>query len=51
MSLDPKLNVLPQKIAKVHLMGVGGVAMGALAGALADRGLAVGGSDSPCTRP
>ena len=51
MSLDPKLNVLPQKIAKVHLMGVGGVAMGALAGALADRGLAVGGSDSPLYPP
>lgn len=51
MSLDPKLNHLPAKVQSVHLMGVGGVAMGALAGALAARGLAVRGSDGPIYPP
>ncbi|WP_449246982.1 UDP-N-acetylmuramate--L-alanine ligase [Desulfarculus baarsii] len=51
MTLDPTLNCLPQRLRSVHLMGVGGVAMGALAGALADRGLDVRGSDGPLYPP
>lgn len=51
MPLDPKLNFTPDDISSVHLMGIGGVAMGALAGALKRRGLAVRGSDQPLYPP
>ncbi|MFZ5586043.1 MAG: UDP-N-acetylmuramate--L-alanine ligase [Thermodesulfobacteriota bacterium] len=50
-TLDPGLNHAPDDIACVHLMGIGGVAMGALAGALAGRGLIVRGSDNPLYPP
>ncbi len=54
--LDPRLNTLspefreaaaknPQKLS-VHLIGIGGVAMTALAGLFKDRGFTVTGSDS-----
>ncbi len=49
--LDPELNRAPGHIESVYLMGIGGVAMGALAGALARRGLAVRGSDLPLYPP
>ena len=51
MDLDPGLNRAPAEVASVHLMGIGGVAMGALAGALKRRGLAVRGSDNPLYPP
>lgn len=51
MDLDPALNRAPQQITSVHLMGIGGVAMGALAGALKRKGLAVRGSDNPLYPP
>jgi UDP-N-acetylmuramate: L-alanyl-gamma-D-glutamyl-meso-diaminopimelate ligase len=51
MALDPRLNFAPAEIARVHLMGIGGVAMGALAGALKRRGLKVRGSDNPLYPP
>ncbi len=51
MPLDPKLNRFPSQVRTVYLMGIGGVAMGALAGALAARGLAVRGSDNPLYPP
>jgi UDP-N-acetylmuramate: L-alanyl-gamma-D-glutamyl-meso-diaminopimelate ligase len=51
MDLDPRLNRAPQELHSVYLMGIGGVAMGALAGALARRGLAVRGSDLPLYPP
>ncbi len=50
-ALDPELNRAPGRIQSVYLMGIGGVAMGALAGALARRGLAVRGSDLPLYPP
>jgi UDP-N-acetylmuramate: L-alanyl-gamma-D-glutamyl-meso-diaminopimelate ligase len=51
MNLDPALNFAPAKINSVHLMGIGGVAMGALAGALKLSGLKVRGSDNPLYPP
>lgn len=45
------MNRAPAGIKSVHLMGIGGVAMGALAGALKRRGLAVRGSDNPLYPP
>ncbi|MFH1034673.1 MAG: hypothetical protein V1806_09240 [Pseudomonadota bacterium] len=30
MQLDPALNIAPNTISSVHLMGIGGVAMGAI---------------------
>ncbi len=50
-ALDPALNRAPGQARSVHLMGVGGVAMGALAGALQRRGLMVRGSDRPLYPP
>ena len=47
MELDPSLNLAPEKVRTVHLMGIGGVAMGALAGGLKKSGFAVRGSDRP----
>jgi UDP-N-acetylmuramate: L-alanyl-gamma-D-glutamyl-meso-diaminopimelate ligase len=51
MDLDLALNRAPAEIKSVHLMGVGGVAMGALAGALKRKGLDVRGSDNPLYPP
>lgn len=51
MDLDSGLNRAPAEIKSVHLMGIGGVAMGALAGALKRRGMAVRGSDNPLYPP
>ncbi|MGD9124651.1 MAG: Mur ligase family protein [Desulfarculaceae bacterium] len=45
VDLDPKLNAPPAQVHDVFLMGIGGVAMGALAGALKDQGYSVRGSD------
>lgn len=50
--LDPSLNILPPSFdrgpagRRVHLIGIGGVAMTALAGLLAEAGALVSGSDS-----
>jgi UDP-N-acetylmuramate: L-alanyl-gamma-D-glutamyl-meso-diaminopimelate ligase len=49
--LDPKLNRAPQTVRTIHLMGIGGVAMGALAGALKRQGFVVRGSDRPLYPP
>lgn len=51
MDLDPGLNKPPSELKSVYLMGIGGVAMGALAGALLERGLVVHGSDNPLYPP
>ncbi|MFH1034672.1 MAG: Mur ligase family protein [Pseudomonadota bacterium] len=51
MQLDPALNIAPNTISSVHLMGIGGVAMGALAGGLQRRGIMVRGSDQPLYPP
>jgi UDP-N-acetylmuramate: L-alanyl-gamma-D-glutamyl-meso-diaminopimelate ligase len=50
--LDPQLNILPESARlytsglKVHLIGIGGVAMTALAGLLTEAGCLVTGSDA-----
>ena len=51
MDLDPKLNLAPENVKTVHLMGIGGVAMGALAGGLKKSGFSVRGSDRPLYPP
>ncbi len=43
--LDPQLNRAPEQIRHVHLMGICGTAMAALAGMLKERGYMVSGSD------
>lgn len=45
MSLDPALNRFPEKIEHIHLMGVCGTGVGALAGMLKSMGYSVTGSD------
>jgi UDP-N-acetylmuramate: L-alanyl-gamma-D-glutamyl-meso-diaminopimelate ligase len=52
--LDPGLNQIPQEWApprKVHLLGIGGVGMAALAGLLTGAGYQVTGSDGPLYPP
>ncbi|MDX9896267.1 MAG: UDP-N-acetylmuramate:L-alanyl-gamma-D-glutamyl-meso-diaminopimelate ligase [Desulfofustis sp.] len=51
LDLDPALNRLPDRIESIHLMGVGGTAMAALAGMLVQRGYRVSGSDNPLYPP
>ncbi|MDZ7642648.1 MAG: UDP-N-acetylmuramate:L-alanyl-gamma-D-glutamyl-meso-diaminopimelate ligase [Desulfurivibrio sp.] len=43
--LDPGLNRPPERLRRVHLMGIGGTGMAALAGMLQSVGYQVGGSD------
>jgi UDP-N-acetylmuramate: L-alanyl-gamma-D-glutamyl-meso-diaminopimelate ligase len=43
--LDPQLNRAPEQIRHIHLMGICGTAMAALAGMLKERGYTVSGSD------
>ena len=45
LELDPKQNFLPPDIKNIHIIGIGGTAMGALAGMLVERGYTVTGSD------
>ncbi|SHI01024.1 UDP-N-acetylmuramate--L-alanine ligase [Desulfofustis glycolicus] len=49
--LDPALNRLPATVQSIHLMGIGGTAMAALAGMLSERGYRVSGSDNPLYPP
>jgi len=44
--LDPELNHLPDGVERIHLMGVCGTGVGALAGMLKERGYTVTGSDA-----
>ena len=46
MELDPKLNLAPEKIRHIHIMGICGTGMAALAGMLKASGYSVTGSDS-----
>jgi UDP-N-acetylmuramate: L-alanyl-gamma-D-glutamyl-meso-diaminopimelate ligase len=46
-----RLARLPQTIHHVHLMGIGGTAMAALAGMFVERGFHVSGSDGPVYEP
>ncbi|MEN8135047.1 MAG: UDP-N-acetylmuramate:L-alanyl-gamma-D-glutamyl-meso-diaminopimelate ligase [Thermodesulfobacteriota bacterium] len=43
--LNPALNIFPEKIEHIHLMGICGTGVGALAGMLQDAGFRVTGSD------
>ncbi len=43
--MDPRLNRIPETVRRVHLIAVGGTAMGALACLLKDLGCEVRGSD------
>ena len=43
--LDPSLNIFPENIAHIHLMGICGTGVGALAGMLQSAGYRVTGSD------
>ena len=49
--LDPALNRAPEQVRRVHLMGIGGTGMAALAGMLQSAGLEVGGSDQQLYPP
>jgi len=44
--LDPSLNIFPKSVSHIHLMGVCGTGMAAMAGMLKSRGYHVTGSDS-----
>jgi len=46
IELDPNLNKAPQKIGHIHIMGICGAGMAALAGMLKQTGFIVTGSDS-----
>lgn len=46
IGLDPKLNMAPEKIRHIHIMGICGTGMAALAGMLKTSGYQVSGSDS-----
>lgn len=50
-SLQQRLSRLPARVAHVHLVAVGGVGMGALAGMFTQRGYRVTGSDEPLYPP
>lgn len=45
VELDPSLNIFPDKIVHIHLMGICGTGVGALAGMLQQAGFRVTGSD------
>ncbi len=45
LSLDPSLNFLPDKISHIHIMGICGTGMAALAGMLLKSGYRITGSD------
>ncbi|MEW6327673.1 MAG: UDP-N-acetylmuramate--L-alanine ligase [Thermodesulfobacteriota bacterium] len=49
--LDMSLNKVPEKVQSVHLMGICGTGMGALAGMLKEKGLEVTGSDTQVYPP
>src|SRR5260370_28820411 len=46
-----RLALIPVSVSRVHLIGVGGTAMAALAGMLVERGLSVTGSDNQLYEP
>ena len=49
--LDPLLNIIPDSVATIHIMGVCGTAMAALAGMLKQSGYHITGSDSQVYPP
>ncbi|MBU2549845.1 MAG: UDP-N-acetylmuramate:L-alanyl-gamma-D-glutamyl-meso-diaminopimelate ligase [Proteobacteria bacterium] len=51
LELDPRLNVLPDRVGTIHLIGICGTGMGALAGMLVERGFSLTGSDADVYPP
>ena len=51
LELDPRLNIVPEKVTTIHIMGICGTAMAALAGMLKENGYAISGSDSQVYPP
>ncbi len=51
MKLDPLLNCSPEKIQKIHIMGICGTGMAALAGMLQQAGFQITGSDNQVYPP
>ena len=49
--LDPTLNIFPEKIEHIHLMGICGTGVGALAGMLKEAGYRITGSDQQVYPP
>lgn len=49
--LDPRLNTVPERIKNIHIMGICGTAMAALAGMLKERGFNISGSDNQVYPP
>jgi len=47
----PHVDALPSPLRTVHILGIGGTAMGSLAGMLKDAGYEVTGSDTGCYPP
>lgn len=51
LELDPRKNYLPEQVETIHIIGIGGTAMGALAGMLVEKGFKVTGSDQAIYPP
>ena len=51
LDLDPNLNRCPEQVDSIHLIGICGTAMAALAGMLKERGYCVSGSDAQVYPP
>lgn len=51
LDLDPELNRCPDQVHSIHLIGICGTAMAALAGMLKERGYSVAGSDAQVYPP
>ena len=51
INLDPHLNFVPEKTEHIHIMGICGTGMAALAGMLRDSGYTITGSDSQVYPP
>ncbi len=49
--LDPAMNRVPDRLQRIHLMGICGVGMASLAGLLQDRGFSLSGSDRQAYPP
>ena len=49
--LDPSLNIVPERVKDIHIMGICGTAMAAMAGMLKERGFNISGSDSQVYPP
>ena len=51
LDLEPQLNILPEKVKHIHILGICGTGMAALAGMLQSLGYRVSGSDNSVNPP